>query len=172
MNNIPEKINSFNIYNAGTVLVGLSDEVTLPDFEAMTETLSGPGILGELESVAIGQFGSMELEVPFRQMDEDLFTLVDQCTAIDLTLRGSIQFTVGSTGATDFKPMRVVVRGKNKNIGGGKAKQGNGTGSTVKLEISYILIEIDSKPMIELDKLNFVFKVNGKDLLEKVRRMC
>lgn len=172
MNNIPEKINAFNVYNSGTMLVGLSDEVTLPDFEAITETLSGPGILGELESIALGQFSSMELEVPFRQIDEPMFELVDQSTAVDLTLRGSIQFTVGSTGATDFKQMRVVVRGKNKNITGGKAKQGAGTGSAVKLEISYILIEIDNKPKIELDKLNFVYKVNGKDLLAKVRKMC
>lgn len=172
MNNIPERISAFNVYNGGLALVGLSDEITLPDFEAMTETLSGPGILGEIESVAIGQFGSMELEVPFRQMDNDLFALVDQSVALDLTLRGSIQYTVGSTGTTEFKPMRVVVRGKNKNIGGGKVKQGAGTGSSVKLEISYILIEIDGKPKIELDKLNFVYKVNGKDLLEKVRRMC
>mgnify|MGYP000066806832 CR=1 FL=1 len=172
MNNIPEKINAFNVYKSGTLLVGLSDEVTLPDFEAITETLSGPGILGELESVAIGQFSSMEIEIPFRQVDEPMFTLVDQSTAVDLTLRGSIQFTDGSTGATDFKPMRVVVRGKNKTVTGGKVKQGTGTASAVKLEISYILIEIDSKPKIELDKLNFVYKVNGVDLLAKVRKMC
>lgn len=37
----------------------------------MTETLTGPGILGEIEEVIIGQFGSMELEIPFRILDED-----------------------------------------------------------------------------------------------------
>lgn len=47
--NIPSKINSFNVYKDGTKLVGISDEVTLPDFESLTETLSGPGILGEVD---------------------------------------------------------------------------------------------------------------------------
>lgn len=32
--NIPSKINSFNVYKDGTKLVGISDEVTLPDFES------------------------------------------------------------------------------------------------------------------------------------------
>lgn len=172
MNNIPEKIHAFNVYLRGNRLLGLSDEVTLPDFEAVTETLSGPGILGELESVALGQFSSMEMEIPFRQMDDDMFKLADQSTSLDITLRGSIQFTIGSTTETAFKPMRIVVRGKNKSIAGGKAKQGNGTGSSIKIEIAYIYIEINNAPKIELDKLNFVFKINGKDLLEKVRRMC
>ena len=56
---IPGVINNFNLYNDGTVLVGLTGEISLPDFEGMTETLSGPGILGEIEEVIIGQFGSM-----------------------------------------------------------------------------------------------------------------
>ena len=44
---IPGVINNFNLYNNGTALVGLTGEISLPDFEGMTETLSGPGILGE-----------------------------------------------------------------------------------------------------------------------------
>ena len=36
-------------------------------------------------------------------------------------------------------------------------------------EILYILIEVNKKKKFELDKLNFVFKVNGTDLLKKVR---
>lgn len=172
MNNIPEKINAFNVYLRGNMLIGLSDEVTLPDFEAITEPLSGPGLLGEFESVALGHFSSMELEIPFRQMDDDMFKLADQSTALDITLRGAIQFTDGATGGIDSKPMRIVVRGRNKNLSGGKAKQGTGTGSSVKVEIMYILIEIGRTPKIELDKLNFVYKVNGVDLLEKVRKMC
>ncbi len=172
MYNIPSKINSFNVYKDGTRLVGISDEVTLPDFESITETLSGPGILGEIDDPTLGHFQSMEMEIPFRTMDKDLFILSDDSYSVTLTLRGSIQYTVNNSGATSFKPMRIVVRGKNKGITGGKAKQGTGTGSSIKLEILYILIEIGNVIEIELDKLNFVYKVHGNDLLEKVRNMC
>ena len=129
--NIPSKINSFNVYKDGTKLVGISDEVTLPDFESLTETLSGPGILGEIDDPTLGHFQSMEMEIPFRQMDKDLFILSDDISSVTVTLRGSIQYTVNDTGATAFKPMRVVVRGKNKGITGGKAKQGTDRKSVV-----------------------------------------
>ncbi len=172
MYNIPSKINSFNVYKDGTRLIGISDEVTLPDFESLTETLSGPGILGEVDDPTLGHFSSMEMEIPFRTMDSDLFILSDDISSVMVTLRGSIQYIVNETGATTLKQMRVVVRGKNKGITGGKAKQGSGTSSSIKLEILYILIEIDSVTEIELDKLNFIYKVHGKDLLEKVREMC
>ena len=67
-------------------------------------------------------------------------------------------------------PSRVVIKGKSKGFTGGKVKQGNGTGSSVKVEIIYILIEVNGKKKFELDKLNFVYKVNNVDLLAKVRK--
>ena len=172
MYNIPSKINSFNVYKDGIKLIGISEEVTLPDFESITETLSGPGILGEIDDPTLGHFQSMEMEIPFRTMDRDLFILSDDTSSVTITLRGSIQCTVSDTGATVFKPMRVVVRGKNKGLTGGKVKQGSGTASSIKLELLYILIEIDNVTEVELDKLNFVYKVHNVDLLEKVRKMC
>ena len=172
MYNIPSKINSFNVYKDGDKLIGISEEVTLPDFESITETLSGPGIMGEVDDPTLGHFQSMEMEIHFRTMDQDLFRLSDDSSSVTVTLRGAIQYTDNQSGATVFKPMRIVVRGKNKGITGGKLKQGSGTGSSIKLEVLYILIEIGNVTEIELDKFNFVYKVHGKDLLAKVRKMC
>lgn len=164
------KINAYNVYNAGTRLVGISDEVTLPDFEALTETISGPGFLGEIDEPLLGHFGASEIEIPFRTLNEEMFGLLAQGSAVNLTLRMSTQAIQESTMATDFMPSRVVIKGKSKGFTGGKVKQGNGTGSSVKVEIIYILIEVNGKKKFELDKLNFVYKVNGVDLLAKVRK--
>mgnify|MGYP000898708027 CR=1 FL=1 len=169
---IPGVINNFNLYYRGTALVGLTGEITLPDFEGMTETLSGPGILGELEEVIIGSFSSMELEVPFRVLDEDAFKLMSPSETLDLTLRASEQFTVKSTGNIDYKGMRVVVRGRQKKLAGGTVKIGGAMDASVTIEIAYIMIEVDGKKRIELDKLNNVYKVNDKDLLAKIRSQC
>lgn len=164
------KINAYNVYRDSKKLVGLSDEVTLPDFEGLTETISGPGILGEIDEPLLGHFGASEIEVPFRTLNEEMFDLLAQGQAVNLTLRMSTQAIVESTMATDFMPSRVVIKGKSKGFTGGSAKQGQGTGSSVKVEIIYILVEVNNKKKFELDKLNFVYKVNGEDLLEKVRR--
>lgn len=139
------KINAYNVYNAGTRLVGLSDEVTLPDFEALTETISGPGFLGEIDEPLLGHFGASEIEIPFRTLNEEMFGLLAQGSAVNLTLRLSTQAIQESTMETDFMPSRVVIKGKSKGFTGGKVKQGNGTGSSAKIEILYILIEVNGK---------------------------
>lgn len=164
------KINAYNVYRGSKKLVGLSDEVTLPDFEGLTETLSGPGMLGEIDEPLLGHFGASEIEIPFRTLDEEMFDLLAQGQAVDLTLRMSTQAIVETSMATDFMPSRIVIKGKSKGFTGGSVKQGQGTGSSVKVEVIYILIEVNNKKKFELDKLNFVYKVNGNDLLAKVRK--
>lgn len=170
MKNIPDKINMFNVYKAGKKLIGVSDEVSLPDLEAMTETVSGAGVLGEIDAPAIGQFGSIEMEIPFRSLDSDMFALASPLEMIDLTLRASEQ--VLAAQGIEFKGMRVVTRGMFKGITGGSVKAGSPTNSSVKLELTYYLIEVDGKKLIELDKLNCKYKVNGVDMLAKASSLC
>ena len=67
--------------------------------------------------------------------------------------------------------MRVVYRGRCKKISLGTVKQGGPMDSSITIELTYILIEMDGKKKIELDKVNGVFKVNGVDLLAKVKKL-
>ena len=168
--NIPDKINMFNVYHKGTKLIGVSDEVTLPDLESMTETISGAGILGEIDSPTVGQYGSMEMEIPFRILSTDMFSLISPEQVVDVTLRASEQ-TLASNGL-DFKGVRVVVRGLFKKFTGGSVKQGSPTNSSVTVELLYYVLELDGKKVMELDKLNGVCVVNGKDVLSKARSLC
>lgn len=167
--NIPEVINNFNTYNNGNVLVGVTGAVQLPNFDAITEEISGAGILGTYETSIPGFYSSMAQEIPFRILDTDIFSIMNPGELVDLTFRASEQHTVKSTGALDYKGMRVVERGRLKNFAPGTFELGKQMGSSVTLELLYILIEIDSKVKLEYDKLNSVFVVDGKDLLEKVR---
>ena len=163
------KVNAYNVYLDGNKLVGISDEVTLPDFEALTETLSGAGILGEIDEPLLGHFKASEMEIPFRTLNEHMFRLASMSKALNLTLRASTQTIDTGNINTGAMPSRIVIKGKNKAITGGKLKQGEGTGSSIKVEITYILIEVDKTPMFELDKLNFVYKVKGVDLMKTIR---
>lgn len=53
---IPTKINKYNVYNSGQRLLGTGDEMSLPDFESASETISGAGVLGEIEDPTVGYF--------------------------------------------------------------------------------------------------------------------
>lgn len=169
MANIPEIINNYNVYHNGNVLVGVSGSVTLPSFDAITEEVSGAGILGTYETSVAGHYSSMTQEVPFRILDEDIFSLMNPSELVDLTFRASAQSTEKATGAVDYKGMRIVERGRLKNFTPGSLELGKQMGASVTLELLYILVEIDGVTKLEYDKLNSVFVVNGKDLLEKVR---
>lgn len=168
---IPDKIDAFNVYQDGTKHIGIADEVTLPDIEEMTSTISGPGILGEIDSPALGLFGSTEFEIPFRTLFHNCFSMMKALKSINLTLRGAIQVQDGM-GDLSFVGMRVVVRGRKKSFTPGKMKQGEGTEASVKLELSYILVEIDGFKELEIDKLNSIYRVGGKDMLAVVRALC
>lgn len=170
--NIPEIINNFNAYNNGNIFIGVTGDIALPNFDAITETIRGAGILGEYETSIVGMYGSMQQDIPFRILDDDCFTIMNPNELVDLTFRASAQSTVKSTGAIDYKGMRIVERGRLKSFEPGTLALGKQMDAKVKLEILYILIEIGGVTKVEYDKLNSVFVVNGVDLLEKVRAYC
>ena len=133
--------------------------------------MSGAGVLGEFDDPTVGYFSNMEMEIPFRVLDEEAADMLDQTKAVHLELRGGRQ-TTDANGDIEFRPMRVVVRGRTASFEPGKVKRGNGMDTNVKLTILYILIELDGNPIVELDKINEVFKIRGVDVLAKIKEMC
>lgn len=169
MNKIPEIINAFNVYKDGTKLIGVSAEVTIPDFEAVTETISGAGILGEYDAVNVGQFSAQEIEIPFRVLYGDIYEIFAG-NPVNLTLRGSLQVADGN-GTRSKVGMRVIVQGTAKKLTSGKVSAGKPMESSITLGLTYIKVEIDGSTAIELDKLNNIFVVNGVDQLADVNSL-
>ncbi len=169
---IPSKIHSYNVYddNHGGRRRGVGEECSLPDFEALSETISGAGLLGELDDPAPGHFGNMQMEIPFRLLDEEPVDLLDTSEAVRLTLRGAQQLLT-TEGDTAFRSMRVVVRGKCASLKTGSLKAAAAMGASVTLNLFYIKIEVADQELVELDKLNSIFKIRGVDILQKVRLM-
>lgn len=169
---VPQVINDYNMYLTGSKLVGMTEEVALPDLEAMTETIRGAGMLGEISVADIGHFPSIQQEVPFRIFDSEAAKLIKFMEAVDLTLRAAQQYLNPSTMSTDMKGMRVVFRGQCTGIKPGSVKQGGMMSSSVTIEVLYYLLEVDGEKVMELDKVNPKFVVNGVDMLAKAQSLC
>lgn len=167
-NVLPEKMTDFNVYDANSKLVGITDEITLPNLETMTETISGAGIAGEFDSPTIGHFGALTLELPFRTLTDKNFSLFDERARI-IYLRGSVQHYDASEGIRKNTPVKVTVKGTPKGLDLGKFGKGKAMESKNTIEVMYIKVEIDNKEVLELDKINYIFKVNGEDKLESIR---
>lgn len=167
---IPEVLNHYNVYNdAAKKLIGISGEIELGDLEAITDTIEGAGVLGEIEDPVTGQFSSIKIKIPFAVLYEDLFSLMNTTKPPQLTLRASMQCMDPSTGETGYYPVKIVVRGKAASTSLGKVTKGKKGEPEIELEILYIKIMINNKTTLELDKLNFKFVLNGTDMLKKIR---
>ena len=170
---IPEVINNFNVYNDNSKkLVGVTSEVTLPDFSSMTATLDGAGFLGEMDVPVPGHFGSMEQEIPFKNLYTDIFSLFKVGATVALTLRGSMQILNSSSGSMSYVPLKISFKGYTKKLTPGKVKSASTMDSSITLELSYIHIEINNVSMLKLDKLNNVFVIDGKDQLAAINKQC
>lgn len=170
---IPEVINNFNVYDGnGDILVGVTDEMSIAELASKVATITGAGIAGSYDVPVLGHFDSIVQEIPFRLLYKPVFEFANPMKVVGLNVRGAIQVTNKSTGVSDFAGFRYVVRGRNKSMSPGNLKPGEKMASKVAIEAQYILYEIDGVKLIEIDKLNNVYRINGVDLLEKVRSLC
>ena len=168
---LPEVINNYNVYDEDTnKLIGVSDEVTLPNIESKTATIAGAGLLGEYDAPVLGQFNAMETDIPFRMLYGDVFKLFKLNKTTKLTFRGSEQ--VMADGELEHIALKVSIRGRAKSLEPGKLKGGESMGSSVKLALHYIKIDVDGKTKLLIDVLNGKFEVDGKDMLSKISKNC
>lgn len=169
----PEVVNKFNVYNDAGRIVGTTGEISLATLQAMTAAVSGAGILGEYNTAVIGMFQSISQDIPFRMVDKDFFGMLNTGEQSKLVLRASVQQRNRETGGTlSTQHMRLVFRGHPTAANMGTLKMGDLMNASVTLELTYILVEIGGVVMLELDKLNSVYKVNDVDLLAEIRRQC
>lgn len=169
----PEVINNFNVYNSGNKMVGVSGEISLPDLQAVTAEVSGAGIMGSYNTAVVGMFQGISQEIPFRMVNKEFFSLMMANEQAELTLRSSMQNVNKSTGGTlSAVGMRIVMRGRPTSAKFGTVKMGDLMNASATLELTYLLVEIGGETMLELDKLNSVYKVNGKDLMAEINRQC
>lgn len=75
--NVPEIINNYNAYTNGNKLIGVTGEMELPSFDAITEEVSGAGVLGTYETSTPGNYSSLTQDVVFRILDEDIFSIMN-----------------------------------------------------------------------------------------------
>lgn len=167
---IPELIHSFHVYNdKAKRLIGISGEVDLGELKAMVETVEVSGVLGEYEAPATGHFSSIKIKIPFAILYDQIFELLDTTEPPQLTLRGSLQRIGQENFQVDNYPVKIVVRGRVTSTNLGKMVKAKKGEPEIEMEIVYIKIMIDGEETLELDKLNFRFVLNGKDLLAKIR---
>lgn len=169
MPRIPEKLNEFRAYvNDSPELKGVAD-LQLPSFNHMTETVSGGGVMGEYESPNFSHLQSMKAAINWRMITAELLEFLKP-QALKLDFRLANQEYDSVAGQHDFTVTRVVMRGIPINNDPGKVKKGSPYEGSSEVEILYIKMEYEGKTLIEIDKLNYIYRVGNVDYTEKLRK--
>ncbi|MGF9907267.1 phage major tail tube protein [Brevibacillus fortis] len=168
VNTIPERLTNFRVYKDGSNdLKGVAD-IQLPSFEFMTDTVKGAGIMGEYEARTIGHLQSMKLTINWRTIVKDMLSMLGGEQRIDC--RGAFQEYDAGKGTQVTTSVRVVVQGQTTKVDPGKYEVGSSTDGSTEIEVLYLKIDINGRTVVEIDKMNFVFVVDGKDLQADIRK--
>lgn len=166
-NRVPERLVNFRVYNDNNDLLGIAT-VDLPEISAMTDTVSGAGIAGEVDSPVLGHFGSMTATFTWRTIESVAMTLAQQ-KAHAVEVRGSQQSYDAANGVYGSSPVRASMRIVPKTVTLGTFEPGATTDTEQEFEVLYLKLFVDGKEVVEIDKYNFVANFGGHDALESVR---
>jgi len=166
---IPEKIANFQVYAGARseLFLGVAD-AELPSFDAITEKISGAGIAGEMDSPVPGHFGSQSMKLKFRTATPQVLLMPSGIYHI-IDLRAAEQTQDPALGALGIRALRIEVRGPLKSLKPGKVEPGKPMDAEIEVECSVIRVSVNGALVIELDKMNSIYKVNGVDYLAAVR---
>lgn len=164
-NPIPEKLINFRAYLEGDNLLGVAD-VELPKLEAMSDTVTGAGIAGEVDSPVIGHYASMSATINFRTINDDVGKLSAPKAHL-LDFRGSQQ--VYDAGTYKTVAVRVTMSAIPKVTTLGTFKVGATTETGQEFEVVYLKVYVAGKERVEIDKLNYKAVFDGVDYLAGVR---
>ena len=167
-NVIPEKGINFSVYLNGEDLLGVA-EGTIPALESMTSEVKGAGVAGVVESPVIGHFNSTNFSLTWRTVTDNFLKLFDHATN-DLELFAALQQYDAGLGEYKAVQLRVYMKAITKTLTLGNLVVGDNMDTQMEFEVVYMKVYLDDKERIELDKYNYIYKVDGVDQLDEVAR--
>lgn len=167
MAKIDETVIGFATYEDGKEYVGIS-EVALPEVSSITEEITGAGIAGKIESVILGAIEAMTLTLDFRTVTNNAISLHEP-RKHNIDLRAAQQQTDTVKGTTEVVKVRHCLVITPKKLNPGKVASASAAEVSGEYAVSYYATYINGRKVLEIDPLNYIYEVNGKDYLKDVR---
>lgn len=168
MSKVDELVVNYAIYEDATEYLGTT-EVTLPDLEYMTEEVSGAGIAGKVEEIITGHLNAMSTTFSFRTVTAAAVKLMEP-RVHKIDLRVAQQRMNMRTSANEVTGVKHIMKVKPKKTALGKVAAASTADVSGEYAVSYYAMYMDGKKVTEIDPLNFVCIINGKDYLKDVRK--
>ena len=168
MAKVDETVIGFAVYEDATEYYGMS-EVTLPEISNLTEEISGAGMGGKVEAVILGAIEAMTTTLNFRTVTKNAIKLHEP-RAHKIDLRVAQQNKNTTKGVTEVGRVKHLLTLTPKKLNPGKVATASAAEVSGEYATTYFATYIDGKKMLEIDPLNYIYFVNGKDWLADVRK--
>jgi P2 family phage contractile tail tube protein len=161
-------ITNFKVYENANEFYGMA-ELTLPEISLQGDEVTGAGIAGAFTSAFAGHTQAMSLTLNFRAVSRSLVRLVED-RSHQITAMAAQQQRDNASGALTQQAVKYVFVGKPTKWNPGKLAPASAADSSVEFSITYLAVFIDGVNAVEIDQLNFIYKINGTDYLAAARR--
>lgn len=168
MAKVDETVIGFAVYEDATEYYGMS-EVTLPEISNLTEEISGAGMGGKVEAVILGAIEAMTTTLNFRTVTKNAIKLHEP-REHKIDLRVAQQNKNTTKGITEVGRVKHLLTLTPKKLNPGKVATASAAEVSGEYATTYFATYIDGKKMLEIDPLNYIYFVNGKDWLADVRK--
>jgi P2 family phage contractile tail tube protein len=169
MKDIPTLINDANVYVDEANWLGKS-EVELPSIAHKVIEMKQFGISGSMEVPLIGHIDKLDGKIKFKAIEPDALNVIyNPKKAPLLDVRAAQQKYNTSSGEIVIEDIKITMRAFFKNVKIQSMKQGSDSESEADYAAHYFKMEINGQEVLEIDKFNYIYKVNGEDILAEVR---
>lgn len=159
---------NYKIYKDGKDFVGTTQH-DAPAISAVVEEMKGAGIGGSVEVPVKGLVQAMSMTLNLRDVTPQTHTILTQ-EAHHLELWGAIQDTDPKTGQLVVKQHKLIYRAIPKTNTVGKFVPGESQDRAIEFSVLYYREIYDGQEIVEIDPLNSIYRIAGKDENADVRK--
>lgn len=164
---LPKKLKYFNLFVNGTSYVGQVESFSPPKLTRKLENFRGGGMpgpapidLGYDDDALVVDWTIGGLAYEVLQQHGGLIN------GTTLRFAGAYQ----KDDSEDFIKVEIIIAGRHKEHDRGELKQGESNSTKITSQCTYYKETVDNETIAEIDFINMIDKVGGRDRLEQARR--
>ncbi|KNF08555.1 phage tail tube protein FII [Gottschalkia purinilytica] len=169
MPKLGNKVVNYSIYareNNTPVKIDDTTSVQLPSIEMLTDTIKGAGIMGEIDYPTFFQPGSMSLEINIRVSGEKLGLLA---SAQSIEVRWITDVFDTNDIKVGVDSHKAFMKCTPKKLEEGKLEPGSPQDGSFEYEVFTYKRITNGKEILNIDKFNNIFAINGKNVMQDVQ---
>lgn len=165
----PNIINDANVYVDGANWLGKAS-IEIPEVAHKVVEAKMFGMSGLMEIPLKGHIDKLEGKIKFKALTVDSANVIyNPQYAPLLDIRAAVQNYDQQSGTMMIYPIKITIQGLFKKVKVTEFKQGADGEHEAEYAAHYFKLEIDGTEILEIDKFNYIYKVNGQDILADVR---